>query len=86
MQVNRFGWSKEFVPPDVEGSGSGTGDALSIMKTRVKASGNPSVQWNLQGHPLKWSKEAQLSGEAECFQEEAEFLTVETLAPSNLNC
>ena len=36
--------------------------------------------------PLKWSKEAQLSGQAEYLQEEVEFLMVETLAPSNLNC
>ena len=36
--------------------------------------------------PLKWSKEAQLSGEAEYLQEEVEFLMVESLAPSNLNC
>lgn len=56
------------------------------MKTRVKTSEKPSVQWNLEGHPLKWSKEAQLSGVAEYPKEEAEFLTGETPAPSNLNC
>ena len=44
------------------------------------------VLWNFKGHPLKWSKEAQLSGQAEYLQEEVEFLMVETLAPSNLNC